>query len=60
MLSGEAVPAQAQAPDATPFVHEFFMVQVDGFRGMAYRDEDGKWRSAYKDEELPGDINLFD
>lgn len=60
MLSGEAAPAFERPPESCPFDHEFFMVQVQGFRGMAYCDDDGKWRTAYKDEELSGEIFIFE
>jgi phage FluMu protein Com len=43
----------------SPFVHEFFMVQGSGFRCMAYRNQDGKWRGAFDDEELPGAIRVL-
>jgi hypothetical protein len=44
---------------ASPFVHEFFLVQGRGFRCMAYRNEDGKWRGAFDHEELPGAIRVL-
>jgi hypothetical protein len=43
-----------------PFIVEFFMVRGAGFRCMAYRDANGKWRSAYNNEELPGDICILE
>lgn len=43
----------------SPFVLEFFMVQGSGFRCMAYRNQDGKWRGAFDDEELPGAIRVL-
>jgi hypothetical protein len=60
MLSVEMVPAREEALERSPFIHEFFMVQVDGFRGMAYCDEAGKWRAAYNNMELVGDVCLFE
>ena len=45
---------------ASPFVHEFFMVQGSGFRCMAYRNQDGKWRGAFDNEELPGAIRVLE
>jgi len=60
MLSGETVPTFEESPRSSPFIHEFFMVEVEGFRGMAYCDENGKWRTAYKDEELPGTVYIFE
>ncbi|HEX3628422.1 MAG TPA: hypothetical protein VH280_23690 [Verrucomicrobiae bacterium] len=43
----------------SPFVLEFFMVQGSGFRCMAYRNQDGKWRGAFDDEVLPGAIRVL-
>jgi hypothetical protein len=45
---------------ASPFVHEFFMVQGSGFRCMAYRNQDGKWRGAFDHAELPGAIRVLE
>ena len=45
---------------ASPFVHEFFLVQGSGFRCMAYRNEDGKWRGAFDHVELPGAIRVLE
>jgi hypothetical protein len=42
--------------DASPFLLEFFMVQGFGFRCMAYRDDDGRWRSAFDNQELAGHV----
>jgi hypothetical protein len=44
----------------TPFMIEFFMVQGIGFRCMAYCDEDGKWRHAFDNAELFGDIRILE
>lgn len=49
-----------KTPDLSPFIHEFFMVVAGGFRGMAYCDEEGKWRTAYMNQELSGDICIFE
>ncbi len=59
---------QINAPDAavenlssrSPFVLEFFMVEGVGFRCMAYCDKDGKWRNAFTNEELFGDIYILE
>jgi hypothetical protein len=45
--------------NVSPFVLEFFMVQGSGFRCMAYRNQEGKWRGAFDDEELPGAIRVL-
>ena len=44
----------------SPFVQEFFMVQMPGFRCMAYRGQDGKWRGAFDHKELPGLIRVIE
>lgn len=46
--------------ERSPFIVEFFMVQGAGFRCMAYRDQDGKWRSAFDNDELAGDICILE
>lgn len=45
---------------ASPFVREFFFVQGSGFRCMAYRNPDGRWRGAFDNEELPGAIRVLE
>jgi len=44
----------------SPFLIEFFMVQGMGFRCMAYRNQDGKWRGAFDNVELPGTIRVME
>ena len=44
----------------SPFILEFFMVQGMGFRCMAYRDQNGKWRSAFAHRELPGNVYILE
>ena len=44
--------------EESPFDIEFFMIQGIGFRCMGYRDEQGKWRSAFSHVELLGNIRL--
>jgi hypothetical protein len=57
----EAEPAPAnQKPCEWPFITEFFMVQSDGLRCMAYRDANGKWRQAFSHEELSEDIQVLE
>jgi hypothetical protein len=62
-IAPEAVSSCDGAPGAcegvSPFVLEFFMVQGSGFRCMAYRNDDGKWRGAFDNEELPGAIRVL-
>jgi hypothetical protein len=43
----------------SPFIHEFFVVKVSGWRGMAYCGEDGKWRDAYQHEQLVGEVRII-
>jgi len=45
--------------DRSPFLVEFVMVQGVGFVCMAYRDEDGKWRNAYSNDELPQPVRVL-
>jgi len=35
------------------------MVRGRGFRCMAYRDRDGKWRGAFRHEELPEVLEIL-
>ena len=44
----------------SPFIVEYFMVQGVGFRCMAYRNNDGKWRRAFDDRELPGAVRVLE
>jgi hypothetical protein len=46
--------------ETSPFLVEYFMVQALGFRGMAYCDEDGRWRNAANRDFLLGRIYLLD
>lgn len=50
----------AVSDSGSPFLVEFFMVQGVGFQCMAYRNSDGKWRSAFDNRELPGMIRVLD
>lgn len=50
----------AVADAGSPFLIEFFMVQGAGFQCMAYRNADGKWRSAFDHRELPGTVRVLD
>lgn len=53
--------ATAEAFDEpSPFLVEFFMVQGAGYRCMAYHDQDGKWRMAFNNEELRGNIRVLE
>jgi hypothetical protein len=45
--------------EKSPFITEFFMVEGRGFRGMAYSDSKGSWRSAYNHVLLPGKIRIL-
>ena len=44
---------------SSPFIHEFFLVQSSGFRCMAYRNDDGKWRGAFNNEVLSGPVRVL-
>ena len=54
----ETVPS-GESDGFCPFVLEFFMVQGNGFRCMAYRNADGKWRGAFDDEVLHGAVRVL-
>lgn len=59
-IVADARKAQVAAKEeASPFLTEFFMVQGAGFQCMAYRNSDGKWRSAFDNRELPGAIRIL-
>lgn len=50
----------ANEEEPSPFIREFFLVQGIGFRCMAYRGSEGKWRGAFSNEELPGPIRVLE
>ena len=54
------VPVVAALTEDAPFIIEFCMVQGVGFRCAAYRDEDGKWRGAFNNEELFGEVQILE
>jgi hypothetical protein len=41
-------------------VAETALVQCHGFRCLAYRDKEGKWRSFHRPEEVLGVIKVLD
>ena len=49
-----------QTTEESPFIVEFFMVQSLGFRGMGYCDEDGRWRNAFNNDQLMGQVYLLE
>jgi len=51
--------AVAKQPETSPFLVEYFMVQALGFRGMAYCDQEGRWRNAFNNDQLLGRIYLL-
>jgi hypothetical protein len=58
-MTWKSQPARAAIEqDMSPFLVEFFMVQGMGFRCMAYRDDEGRWRRAFDNAELTGRIWL--
>ena len=38
---------------------EQVLVQAEGFRCLAFRDKDGKWRDAFSRDELDGAIQVI-
>jgi hypothetical protein len=45
--------------DPLPAIGEKVLVQAEGFRCLAFRDKDGKWRNAFSGDELPGTIRVI-
>jgi hypothetical protein len=39
---------------------EQVLVQAEGFRCLAFRDKDGKWRNAFSRDELQGTIRVIE
>lgn len=58
LTSDSPKPAE-EKESASPFIREFFIVECAGFRGMAYRNSDGKWRGAFDHRELPEDLRVL-
>lgn len=56
----EPKPVMKEPDEPSPFLVEFFMVQGVGFKCMAYRNGDGKWRTAFDDIELPGIVRVLE
>jgi hypothetical protein len=44
--------------DSLPPIGEQVQVQAEGFRYLALRDKNGKWRNAFGRGELPGIIRV--
>jgi len=42
-----------------PRVGEQVVVQCEGYRCLAYRDKDGKWRSAQGGQEIPKVVRIL-
>ena len=59
MPLSEPVPSARQS-EPSPFLIEFLLVQGIGFRCTAYRDPVGKWRDAFTNAELPGEIQILE
>jgi hypothetical protein len=59
-LSNNPGQAGQELDSASPFNQEFFMVQACGFRCMAYRGSDGKWRGAFDHKELPEIVRVVE
>jgi hypothetical protein len=56
--------AQASKPgdppdDLLPPIGEQVLIQAEGFRCLAFRDKDGKWRNVFGRGELPGIIRVI-
>jgi hypothetical protein len=48
-----------QKEDALPPIGETVLVQAQGYRCLAFRDKDGKWRGAFHQDELHGTIRVI-
>jgi hypothetical protein len=59
-LQDETPSTAKKSAETSPFIVEFFMVQCLCFRGMAYCDEEGRWRNAYSNSQLLGNIYLME
>ncbi len=42
-----------------PRVGEQVVVQCEGYRCLAYRDKDGKWRNAQSGQEIPKVLRIL-
>jgi hypothetical protein len=47
-----------QKDDPLPAIGEQVLVQAEGFRCLAFRDKDGKWRYTFHQGELQGTIRV--
>jgi hypothetical protein len=45
--------------DPLPPIGAQVLVQAEGFRCLAFRDRDGKWRNAFSRDELRGTIRVI-
>ena len=53
----EKLGADSERP--LPRIGEQVVVQCEGYRCLAYRDKEGKWRSAQGGEELPNVLKVL-
>jgi len=44
---------------AHPFHHQYVWVQCNGFRCLAYRENDGNWRTAYGNKKLTDVVRVI-
>lgn len=49
-----------QPAEESPFLAEFFMVEGPGYQCMAYNDSEGRWRKAFNNTILPGQIRVVE
>ncbi|MBC8097456.1 MAG: hypothetical protein H7Y43_16750 [Akkermansiaceae bacterium] len=52
-------PKKKERQSELPPAGEVALVQGKGFRCMAYRDKDGKWRDYLRRDELPEPIKVL-
>jgi len=60
MKKQECAGVKRTSKEDSPFEIEFFMLQGVGFRCMGYRDQKGRWRSAFNHVELFGTIKILE
>lgn len=58
MSMDRSEPTHLDEPDL-PAVGQSVIVQCEQYRCLGYRSDDGKWRSAYSNQELEKVVNFY-
>jgi hypothetical protein len=58
--TGPALNPNDPREDPLPPIGTNVLVQAEGFRCLAYRDRQGRWRDAFHQNELPGTIRVIE